>query len=155
MLLLAKIVPALFTNPEPAISLPKTVVPEQLGLRDDEYYNALGNALVAPSQDSIEEHQMFITNIYKIIEGKLEEEEGIFLASDADITKEKWSLLAPDADIPSPDVIDQEWAQTHSHAGFLCKQACLNNLAAAQWRVFWTANPPDCIKFPDLYKQWD
>ncbi|KAF8622840.1 hypothetical protein AX15_006709 [Amanita polypyramis BW_CC] len=146
--------PALFSNPDKPLGVPKTVVPESLRLRNDDYYTAMVDTMVAPSQDSIEEHQVFITNIYKIIKGKLQEEEGIFLTSDVEVTEEKWSPLALDADIPPADIINQEWANMHSHTEFLREQACLNNLAAAQWQVFWTANPPDIKKYPDLYTQW-
>ncbi|KAF8623306.1 hypothetical protein AX15_006428 [Amanita polypyramis BW_CC] len=126
-------IPSQFVNPDHPIRVPKVVVLESLHLHDDAYYMVMVDALTAPSQDDIEEHQVFITNVYKIIEGKLEEEAGIFLTSDADITEEKWSPLAPDADIPLADVIDQDWANSHSHAEFLREQARLNNLAAVQW----------------------
>ncbi|KAF8625641.1 hypothetical protein AX15_005273 [Amanita polypyramis BW_CC] len=100
--------PSQFINPEPAISVPKMVVPESLRLRDDDYYTAMADSLAAPSQDDIKEHQTFLVNIYKIIEGKLEEEQGIFLASDMEIPDEKWSPLVPDTDILSADIINQE-----------------------------------------------
>ncbi|KAF8622215.1 hypothetical protein AX15_007197, partial [Amanita polypyramis BW_CC] len=150
-----RIVPAAFTYLEPAISVPKAVVPEQLRVRDDEYYNTLNTSLVAPSQDEIEEQQTFLATIYKVIEAKLGEEDGIFLAEDAESSEQKWSPLAPKADIPSADIIDQNWAQEHTHAEFLHEQARLNNYAAANWRVFWTANPPDRHSAPEYYAQWN
>ncbi|KAF8633479.1 hypothetical protein AX15_001406, partial [Amanita polypyramis BW_CC] len=128
-----------FKNPDPPISVPK--------LRDDAYYTAMADALVAPAQDDVEEQQTFLATIYQVIEAKLAEEDGIFLASDADIMEQKWSPLAPDADLLSANVINQEWARSHSHGEFLREQARLNNLVAAQWQVFWTANLPDCNTF--------
>ncbi|KAF8622447.1 hypothetical protein AX15_007007, partial [Amanita polypyramis BW_CC] len=92
----------------------------------------MANSLAAPSQNEIEEQQEFLSTIYKIIENKLEEENGIFLTSDAEVADQKWSPLALDADILSADIIDQEWAQSHSHAEFLWEQARLNNLVATQ-----------------------
>ncbi|KAF8627709.1 hypothetical protein AX15_004281 [Amanita polypyramis BW_CC] len=146
--------PEAFINPTRAIQVPATVIPHDLKIRDDAYYTALADLIVAPSQDNIEEHQVFIMNIYKIIEGKLAEENNIFLASDAEVNEEKWSPLALDADIPSAEIIDQEWARMHSHSEFLREQARLNNKVAVVWRVWWTANPPDICKFPEEYKQW-
>ncbi|KAF8622598.1 hypothetical protein AX15_006890 [Amanita polypyramis BW_CC] len=112
-------VPQFFKNPDPALLVPQVVAPEQLQVREDEYYNALNNALVGQSQDEIEEQQEFLATIYKVIEEKLSEEERIYLASDAEVSEDKWQPLAPDADLPVADIISQEWAQSHSHAEFL------------------------------------
>ncbi|KAF8621902.1 hypothetical protein AX15_007419 [Amanita polypyramis BW_CC] len=146
--------PEAFINPPRAIKVLETVVPRDLHLRDDDYYTALVDTIAAPSQDDIEEHQVFITNIYKIIEGKLEEENDIFLAGNVEVNDEKWSPLAPDADIPLAEIIDQAWAQSHSHSEFLCEQARLNNKAVAAWQVWWTVNPPDIRLFLEEYQQW-
>ncbi|KAF8624584.1 hypothetical protein AX15_005799 [Amanita polypyramis BW_CC] len=126
-------IPSYFKNPDPPILVPKAVIPDQLCVRDDDYYTAMADTLVAPSQDEIEEQQTFLSTIYQVIEAKLADEDGIFLASEAEVSEQKWSPLALDADIPSADVIDQEWARTHLHAEFLREQAKLNNLAAGQW----------------------
>ncbi|KAF8623059.1 hypothetical protein AX15_006529 [Amanita polypyramis BW_CC] len=147
-------VPQFFKNPDPAVPVPKVVAPEQLQVRDDAYYDTLNDALVAPSQDDIEEQQDFLATIYKVIEEKLAEEEGIYLASDAEVSDDKWQLLAPDVDLPAADIISQEWAQTHTHSEFLREQAKLNNIAAASWRFWWSANPPDRSLYPDLYAEW-
>ncbi|KAF8621829.1 hypothetical protein AX15_007471 [Amanita polypyramis BW_CC] len=130
------------------------VAPDQTYNRDSIYYSTLANAIVPPSQNEVEEHQTFLTMIYQVIEAKLAEEEGIFVASDAEISNQKWSLLAPDTDIPSADVIDQDWAQTHTHSEFLREQARLNNYAAANWRILWTVNPLDRSAFPEYYMTW-
>ncbi|KAF8627908.1 hypothetical protein AX15_004185 [Amanita polypyramis BW_CC] len=113
----SSMVPQFFKNPDPAIPVPRVVAPEQLRVRDDSYYTVLGDALVAPSQGEIEEQQEFLATIYKVIEDKLAEEEGIYLASNSEVSEEKWQPLAPDADIPAADIISQE----------------LNNLAVAKW----------------------
>ncbi|KAF8624919.1 hypothetical protein AX15_005643 [Amanita polypyramis BW_CC] len=147
-------IPAFFKNPDPAVPVPKVVAPEALRVRDDAYYDALNNALVAPSQDEIEE-QDFIVTIYKVIEDKLAEEEGIYLASDVEVLDIKWQPLAPDADLPAADIISQEWAQTHSHSEFLWEQAWLNNIAAATWRFWWSANPLNRIQYLELYAEWN
>ncbi|KAF8621863.1 hypothetical protein AX15_007450, partial [Amanita polypyramis BW_CC] len=145
-------------TPSPMVSqegLPQAPRERKQQLKDEDYFDQLNATIIPPSQDDIEEQQNFLTNIYKIIEQKLEEENGIFLASDAEVSENKWSPLAPDADIPLADIIDQDWANMHSHTEFLWEQARLNNLAAANWRVWWSANPPDKIKYPDIYKQWN
>ncbi|KAF8623738.1 hypothetical protein AX15_006225 [Amanita polypyramis BW_CC] len=139
---------------QPAITVPKVVALEQLRVRDDAYYDALNNSLVAPLQGEIEEQQEFLATIYKVIEDKLREEEGIYLASDAEVSDIKWQPLAPDADLPSADIISQEWAQTHTHLEFLREQARLNNIAAATWRFWWSANPPNRLQFPEIYAEW-
>ncbi|KAF8625357.1 hypothetical protein AX15_005424 [Amanita polypyramis BW_CC] len=92
--------------------------------------------------------------VYKVIEEKLAEEEGIYLASDAEVSDIKWQPLAPDADLPSADIISQEWAQNHTHSEFLREQVRLNNIAAATWRFWWSANPPNKDQYPDLYAEW-
>ncbi|KAF8623990.1 hypothetical protein AX15_006094 [Amanita polypyramis BW_CC] len=97
---------------------------------------------------------MFLAKVYTMIEEMLVEEEGVFVTSDAEILDVKWSPLAPEADIPSADVIDQEWANSHSHAEFLWEQVRLNNFAVANWCILWTMNPPDKDAFPDYYYQW-
>ncbi|KAF8622541.1 hypothetical protein AX15_006935, partial [Amanita polypyramis BW_CC] len=147
-------IPDVFKNPEPAISLPKAVVPDQLRVQDNDYYESLVSSIAPPSQDNIEEHQTFLATIYQVIEAKLVEEEGIFVASDTEIRDQKWSPLAPKADIPSANIISQEWAQEHTHSEFLREQARLNSFAAGQWRVLWTANPPDRHSVPEYYKTW-
>ncbi|KAF8629611.1 hypothetical protein AX15_003352 [Amanita polypyramis BW_CC] len=145
-------IPFAFKNPDPAIGLPRTVAPEQTAYSS--YKENLVKAIVLPSQDDVEEHQTFLSTIYQVIEAKLVEEEGIFVASDAEIRDLKWSLLAPDADIPSADVISQEWAEDHTHSEFLREQARLNSYAAGTWRALWTANPPDKNLLPEYYKTW-
>ncbi|KAF8622599.1 hypothetical protein AX15_006888 [Amanita polypyramis BW_CC] len=110
--------------------------------------------MAPPSQDDIEEHQNFLSDIYRVIEAKLVEEEGIFVASDAELRDLKWSPLAPDADIPSADIISQEWAEDHTHSEFLREQARLNSYAVGTWRALWTANPPDKNLLLDYYKTW-
>ncbi|KAF8622592.1 hypothetical protein AX15_006895 [Amanita polypyramis BW_CC] len=147
-------IPDAFKNPEPAITVLKVVAPKQLRVRDDAYYNTLNNSLVAPSQGEIEEQQEFLATIYKVIEDKLREEEGIYLASDAEVSDIKWQPLAPDADLPSADIISQEWAQMHTHSEFLWEQARLNNIAAVTWRFWWSANPLNRLQYPDLYAEW-
>ncbi|KAF8633890.1 hypothetical protein AX15_001193 [Amanita polypyramis BW_CC] len=102
--------PSQFRNPDPALPVLKTFVPVDIPNRDAEYYSMLEDSFVGPSQDEIEEHQVFITNIYQIIEWKLESENNVFLASDAVVEEEKWSPLALDANIPAAAIIDQEWA---------------------------------------------
>ncbi|KAF8621936.1 hypothetical protein AX15_007393, partial [Amanita polypyramis BW_CC] len=119
-----------------------------------EYQDKLRNTIVAPSQGEIEEQQEFLTMIYKVIEDKLSEEEGIYLASDAEVSETKWQPLAPDAELPSADIISQEWAQAHTHSEFLREQACLNNIVAATWRFWWSANPPSKTEYLDLYAEW-
>ncbi|KAF8621756.1 hypothetical protein AX15_007527 [Amanita polypyramis BW_CC] len=114
----------------------------------------MASSIVAPSQDNIEEHQTFLASIYQVIEAKLVEEDGIFIASDAEISDQKWSPLALDADIPPADIIDQEWVQTHTHSEFLREQACLNNYAVVNWRILWTVNPPDKNSVPEYYHTW-
>ncbi|KAF8625704.1 hypothetical protein AX15_005233 [Amanita polypyramis BW_CC] len=151
----SSLVPTFFKNPDRAIPVPKVVAPEALQVRDDKYYDALNNSLVPPSQGEIEEQQDFLATIYKVIEDKLAKEEGIYLASDAEVSDNKWQPLAPDADLPVADIISQEWAQTHSHSEFLWEQAQLNNIAAATWRFWWSANPPNRIQYPDLYAEWN
>ncbi|KAF8623897.1 hypothetical protein AX15_006140 [Amanita polypyramis BW_CC] len=147
-------IPNAFRNPDPAIGLLRTVAPERSTFDNDNYRENLANAIIPPSQDEVEEHQNFLATIYQVIEAKLVEEEGIFVASDAEIRDLKWSPLAPDADIPSADVISQEWAEDHTHSEFLREQARLNSYAAGTWRVLWTANPPDKNLLPDYYRTW-
>ncbi|KAF8624083.1 hypothetical protein AX15_006055 [Amanita polypyramis BW_CC] len=122
--------------------------------KDSSYKENLAKAVVPPSQDDVEEHQTFLATIYQVIEAKLAEEEGIFVASDAEIRDQKWSPLALKADIPSADIISQEWAEDHTHSEFLREQARLNSYAAGAWRVLWTANPPDKNSLPDYYRTW-
>ncbi|KAF8622324.1 hypothetical protein AX15_007110 [Amanita polypyramis BW_CC] len=148
-------VPMFFKNPDPAVPVPRVVAPEALRVRDDAYYDALSNTLAAPSQGEIEEQQEFLATIYKVIEDKLAEEEGIYLASDLEVSDIKQQPLAPDVDLPAADIISQEWAQTHSHLEFLWEQAWLNNIAAATWRFWWSDNPPNRIQYPDLYAEWN
>ncbi|KAF8621324.1 hypothetical protein AX15_007862 [Amanita polypyramis BW_CC] len=135
--------PSQFLNPDKPLATPNTIIPGKVKVQDNAYYNALGDALVAPSQDDIKEHQTSIANIYQIIKKKLEDEEDIFLASDAEANNKKWNPLAPDANIPPADVIDQDWARSHSHAEFLREQSQLNNLAAAVWHTYWMASCPN------------
>ncbi|KAF8624095.1 hypothetical protein AX15_006046 [Amanita polypyramis BW_CC] len=146
------IIPNAFKNPDLAIGLPRVVAPEQTVYSS--YKENVAKAIVPPSQDEVEEHQNFLATIYQVIEAKLAEEEGIFVVSDAEIRDVKWSPLAPDADIPSADVISQEWAEDHTHSEFLREQARLNSYAAGTWRALWTANPPDKNSLPDYYKTW-
>ncbi|KAF8624906.1 hypothetical protein AX15_005646 [Amanita polypyramis BW_CC] len=146
--------PDAFKNPDPAIALPHTVAPEQRSTSDFSYRQDLTEALAPPSQDELEEHQMFLATIYQVIEAKLAEEEGIFVASDVEIREQKWSPLAPKADIPSADIISQDWAEDHTHSEFLREQARLNSYAARAWRVLWTANLPDKNLLPEYYKTW-
>ncbi|KAF8625016.1 hypothetical protein AX15_005592 [Amanita polypyramis BW_CC] len=146
--------PDAFKNPDPAIGLPRTIAPEQNSIKDITYKENLTKAIAPPSQDDLEEHQNFLSTIYQVIEAKLAEEEGIFVASDAEIRDQKWSPLAPKADIPSADVISQDWAEDHTHSEFLREQARLNSYTAGAWRVLWTANPPDKKLLPEYYKTW-
>ncbi|KAF8622491.1 hypothetical protein AX15_006971 [Amanita polypyramis BW_CC] len=147
-------IPDAFKKPEPAITIPKVVDPTISTVRSTEYQEQLRNTIVAPSQGEIEEQQEFLATIYKVIEDKLAEEEGIYLASDAEVSDIKWQPLAPDADLPSADIISKEWAQAHTHSEFLRDQAHLNNIVAATWRFWWSANPPNKTEYPDLYSQW-
>ncbi|KAF8624088.1 hypothetical protein AX15_006052 [Amanita polypyramis BW_CC] len=147
-------IPNAFKNPDPAIGLPRTIAPERLNMDNRSYKEKLADAIIPPSQDDIEEHQNFLAQIYQVIEAKLADEEGIFVASDAEIRDIKWSPLAPNADIPSADIISQEWAEDHTHSEFLREQARLNSYAAGTWRALWTANPPDKNLLPDYYKTW-
>ncbi|KAF8623009.1 hypothetical protein AX15_006569 [Amanita polypyramis BW_CC] len=147
-------IPNAFKNPDPAIGLPRVVAPSQKTYKEELYMENLSKAIVLPSQDDVEEHQNFLATIYQVIEAKLAEEEGIFVVSNTEIRDQKWSPLAPNADIPSADVISQEWAEDHTHSEFLREQARLNSYAAGAWRVLWTANPPDKNILPDYYKTW-
>ncbi|KAF8624090.1 hypothetical protein AX15_006050 [Amanita polypyramis BW_CC] len=127
--LCSSMVPEFFKNPNPALPVPRVVAPEQLHVRDE-----------------------FLATIYKVIEDKLQEEEGIYLASDAKVSEIKWQPLAPDMELPAADIISQEWAQTHTHSKFLREQACLNNIVATTWRFWWSANR---LQHPDLYAEWN
>ncbi|KAF8622779.1 hypothetical protein AX15_006753 [Amanita polypyramis BW_CC] len=146
-------------TPPPRVS--QDGLPEIPRGRDNAAQKPIGKAktliqllVYPPSQDDLEEHQNFLSTIYQVIEAKLAEEEGIFVASDAEIRDQKWSPLAPKADIPSADVISQDWAEDHTHSEFLREQARLNSYAAGAWRVLWTANPPDKKLLPEYYKTW-
>ncbi|KAF8622220.1 hypothetical protein AX15_007193, partial [Amanita polypyramis BW_CC] len=94
-----------FTNPSKAIGVPNVVAPIDAPQRDDEYYVALEDAFTGPSQSEIDEQQDFVNNVYRIIERKIEDEPDVFLIAEAYINDEKWSPLAPDANIPTADII--------------------------------------------------